>query len=195
MKNQNNRDYVISPLKLSDADLMETWESYTSPLFLGYNYNSLTEKEKRFWYISRQRRHGGLYFSIKIGEEMIGFIGLKEINKIKKTAKLGLVFDPKWVSQGYGSQVLEDFLLLCFEKLNMNAIDLEVNSWNERALNLYRNFGFNKIRESYQLFENQNISMDFIKENKLEDDLVPTDGKIMTKVYYMRLKRSEYDES
>lgn len=181
-----------SPLTLEDGDKLKEWTTFESPLFVGYNYNSLTEREKQYWYISKQKRFNSSYFSIYIGDEMIGYIGIKEINKLLKTAKLGIVFDSKWTSKGYGSVLLEQFLEYYFKELNMRRLDLEVNSWNDRAIRLYEKFGFKKTSDKYIEFENQRLDLTSPEFQKYKDDFIEKDGKIFTKIYLMNLKRQEY---
>ncbi|MCT1796266.1 GNAT family N-acetyltransferase [Helcococcus kunzii] len=188
----SNLEFKWSPLTLEDGDKLKEWTSFESPLFVGYNYNNLTEREKQFWYISKQRRFNSSYFSIYVGDEMIGYIGIKEINKLLKTAKLGIVFDSKWTSKGYGSAVLKDFLDYYFNDLRMRRLDLEVNSWNDRAIKLYKKFGFKINSSKYIEFENQRLDLSKPEYIKYKDDFIEKDGKLFTKIYLMNLKRQEY---
>ncbi|EHR35723.1 GNAT family N-acetyltransferase [Helcococcus kunzii] len=188
----SNLEFKWSPLTLEDGDKLKEWTSFESPLFVGYNYNNLTEREKQFWYISKQKRFNSSYFSIYVGDEMIGYIGIKEINKLLKTAKLGIVFDSKWTSKGYGSAVLKDFLDYYFNDLRMRRLDLEVNSWNDRAIKLYKKFGFKINSSKYIEFENQRLDLSKPEYIKYKDDFIEKDGKLFTKIYLMNLKRQEY---
>lgn len=185
-------EFKWSPLKMEDGYKLKEWSTYESPLFVGYNYNSLTEREQQFWYLSKQRRFNSSYFSIYVGKEMIGYIGIKEINQLLKTSKLGIVFDPKWTSKGYGSAILEEFLEYYFNELKMRRLDLEVNSWNERAIKLYEKFAFRIDSTKYIEFENQNLDLSKQEFQKYKDDFIQKDGKIFTRIYVMKLKRQEY---
>lgn len=188
----NNLKYKLEPLKISDGKKLKDWTSYESPLFLGYNYNNLSDKEIILWFASKQPRFNSSYFSIYVEDDLIGYIGLKEINKYLKTAKLGVVFDSKWTSKGYGSLVMKDFLDYCFKELKFRRIDLEVNSWNHRALRLYEKFGFKYNSTKYLEFENQELNLEDEKFKKYSEDFLFENGKIHTKIYVMKLKRQEY---
>lgn len=187
-----NKDYTIRKLRLEDGEKLKEWGAYDSPLFTGYNYNSLTERELTIWFMMKQRRFGSSYFSIYVRDEMIGYIGMKEINSILRSAKLGIVFDSKWTSKGYGTRVLADFLQYFFIEKKMKRLDLEVNSWNDRAINLYKKFGFEEYESKYLEFENQSLDLEAPEFENLKEHFFVDQGKIYSKIYCMKLRRQEY---
>lgn len=188
----NNLDFKISPLKYEDGKKLKEWTSYDNPLLVGYNYNNLTDKELLLWYVMKQKKFRSSYFSIYVGDDLIGYFGIKDINNKLKTAELGIVFDAKWTSKGYGTKVLEQFLEYYFTKLNMRRLDLEVNSWNERALRLYKKFGFKIDSEKFVEFENQKIDITSDKYKDMKEHFLIEDDIVYTKIYTMKLKKQEY---
>lgn len=185
-----NKEYYLRPLKKEDGILLRQWTDHDDPLFVGYNYSDLSDKELDIWFKMKQGRNNALYFSIfNIEGKLIGYIGIKEINKVLKIAKLGIVLDSKFMSKGIGSKVLQQFLNFYFENLKMRRLDLEVNAWNTRAINLYKKFNFKMHSSEYIKFENQVID---IEEEKYEGYFERKNGIIFTKIYEMRLKRQEY---
>lgn len=182
----------LRELSVYDIDKLHEFGDFKEELFQGYNYSNLTEKEGKFWFISKQKRFNSLYFSINLDDRMIGFLGLKEINKLNKSGKLGIVFDPNFVSRGYGTVALKLFLDYIFNQRKMNYITLDVNAWNFRAIKLYENLGFEKYKESLEKFENQDINLELIKYEDIRKFFELNDETIYSKIYHMKLNRKKY---
>lgn len=148
----------IRKIKYSDTADFNQWESFKEEELLGYNYSRFTQFESTLWYnyIKSLRKR---YFSIITPKDnrFIGFIGLKNIDRFKASSYLGLVFDPKYVSQGYGFEAMRLFLPYYFNQLKFKTMLLTVNSFNDRAIRLYEKLHFKVISESFEKFENQNI--------------------------------------
>lgn len=190
----NNRIY-LREIKYEDKDLFDGWGIFESPLLKGYNYNDMTKFEKEAWYLMRKKslfkRTYGVFHS---DYGFIGYIALKNINPLKKTGLLGLVFDPNHVSKGYGTRAMGIFLHIFFDELKMKKLFLEVNSFNHRARRLYEKMGFEYIKESKERFENQNISEEEIEENNWKDDFFFKGDRLYSKIYKMKIERQKYEQ-
>lgn len=184
-------NYTIRPLKKSDAELLKYWGEFNDPLFYGYEYNDLNNKEKEIWYKLKTKINHCQYYSVISDEDkLIGYVGLKELNYISKTAKLGIVIDPNLVSKGYGSLILRDFLDIYFNLKKYSRLDLEVNSWNTRAIKLYEKFGFKNISSRYQKFENQELHLE--EYDNYEEHFKYVRNEIYSKIYKMSLEREDF---
>ena len=99
---------------------------------------------------------------------MIGTVGLERINRIHRTATLGIfIGDKEFLSKGYGTESIRLILDYGFNYMNLHNIKLDLLSFNERALKCYKKCGFKeagKIREN--IFINgkyyDTISMDIL---------------------------------
>ncbi|WP_416335109.1 GNAT family N-acetyltransferase [Anaerococcus sp. DFU013_CI05] len=161
---------------------------FDDPRLAGYNYGGLTDFEINFWYnsVTTPRKR---YFAVKKTDDnrFIGFMGLKNYNPLTKKAKLGIVFDPNFVSAGYGYEAMSIFLDYYFNELKFREMILEVNLFNERAIKLYKKLGFKECGKKTEVFENQNIKFD---ERYFE-------GKrdiIFSKILIMNLAKEDYYE-
>lgn len=191
--NINNKNYTIRPLMKKDGDLLKYWGTFDDPLYFGYEYNCLTEKELAIWYLMKRKINRSEYFSVISKENnLIGYIGIKDINPIFKKAKLGIVLDPNFVSRGIGTMILADFLEYYFLDKKFNLLELEVNSWNLRAIKLYKKYGFKITNTEYIKFENQDIDIFDEKYRNLSDDFKEFNGYIFSKIYKMNLEKKEY---
>nr|WP_276938034.1 GNAT family N-acetyltransferase [Helcococcus sueciensis] len=185
--------YRLEPLVREDAKLLKSWDEFSDPIFYGYNYNNLNENQEEIWFLMKQKKYRSSYFSIKDEEgNLLGFIGLKEINNILNTAKLGIVIAPSFVSNGLGTSVMEEFIAMCFDEFKFRRINLEVNEWNTRAINLYKRFNFKEYKYDYQEFENQLLDLNDERYEDIRDSFIIEDGVIYSKVIHMSLNRQEY---
>lgn len=178
----------LEKITKSAAFELKDWGRFEDPRLSGYNYGSLSDMETNFWYrsVTTPRKR---YFAVRLVEDdrFIGFLGLKNYNPITRRAKLGIVFDPNYVSEGYGYEAMEQFLDYYFNELKFMEMILEVNLFNDRALALYQKLGFHEVGSDEEIFENQDVEYDdrfFDKKH----------GVIYSKILKMLLTKDEYDE-
>jgi ribosomal protein S18 acetylase RimI-like enzyme len=77
-----------------------------------------------------------------LGEEKAGAVWLNGGGEIGgKTFTLGLAVLPQHRSQGIGTRLMEHALQFCAENRTL-SLDLKVHPTNEKAIRLYRRFGF-----------------------------------------------------
>jgi RimJ/RimL family protein N-acetyltransferase len=87
-----------------------------------------------------------LAFGPQGSETPIGNTGLHGFNWIIRRAEWGIVIgEPEYWNQGYGREVARRMLQYAFEDLNLNRVELRVNTANAAALKAYAAAGF--VRE------------------------------------------------
>ena len=184
-KNPNYRVY-LEKMDRKTAYELKNWDNFANPYLSGYNYGNLSDFEINFWYnsISTPRKR---YFAIRRFEDdrLIGFLGLKNYNPLSKKSILGIVFDAGFTSMGYGHDAMEILLDYYFNDLRFKEISLEVNLFNQRALNLYKKLGFIEIGKDIDLFENQDIDFD---QRYFEN----INGMVYSKILKMKLTKDGY---
>ena len=74
--------------------------------------------------------------------EILGFAGV--LINFDFIEIMNIVVKKKYRKKGIGKELLEKIIDFSIEK-NFDIIDLEVNSKNEPAINLYRKFGFKEV--------------------------------------------------
>lgn len=167
---------------------LQKWSNFTDPRLIGYNYGNLTDFEIKLWQgsISMPNKK---YFAVRrvVDDRFIGFIGLKNINPFFKRAKLGIVFDPNFVSAGYGYEAVSALLRVFFKEMGYRSLTLEVNTFNDRALNLYKKCGFKITSYTREVFENQNVEVD-------DKDFELAHGMVYSKIITMKLTKEDYNE-
>src|SRR5699024_728752 len=183
----------IKPLELEDVFHMRNWSYNDNPLLEDYNCPILTDKQIGRWYKFKVKSFSDKYYGIHTYNDiLIGYMGIKNIRRIFRESTLGIVFDPDYVNQGYGSEALELFLQYYFNKMKMKKMYLEVAQFNTRAKRVYEKIGFKSI--GYYLDGYPNENLDFANKYYLESksSFVISDGKIYNYIYKMELNRDDF---
>ena len=132
---QNN--YSISIMTLDDLEKIEKNLGNDFDDFWSYNIFK-TELESS----------NSTYFVLKIDEKIIGFVGILIV--LDEADITNIVI--KRTHRGKGlSKLLMNYLIDFCKNNNIKKINLEVNSNNHTAINLYKNFSFIEVgcRKNY----------------------------------------------
>src|ERR1700740_692482 len=84
-------------------------------------------------------RRGRLFFfgvALKSDNQLIGLVGLKDINNLNQSAEFYNIVDRRFWGQGYGTECTKLMLRYGFLELNLNRIqteDMEDNIGGQRA--------------------------------------------------------------
>ncbi|NLC04454.1 MAG: GNAT family N-acetyltransferase [Tissierellia bacterium] len=184
---------IIRPLKVEDVFFMRNWGYHDNPLLSDYNFPTMSDNEVHAWYKYKTLPWFNRYFAVLNEEDiLIGYMGIKNIKKFKKESTLGIVFDPNYIEQGYGSETLKVFLNYYFKELEMRKMYLEVAEFNERAYKVYENIGFKPIGYYLDLFDNSSLDLNNSYYLKHKSSFVLKGKKIYNYIYKMKLTRADF---
>ncbi len=92
-----------------------------------------------------ERMVEGYTYLVSVDDVPIGTCALMNVDTRNRHAELSIVIGEKdYWSKGYGTGIMEKLLDWGFEGLNLRKLYLHVFDFNERAINLYEKFGFQK---------------------------------------------------
>jgi len=138
----------IRPLSHEDVIEMKNWGKHDDPLFKDYNFPNLTDDEILSWYKYRTSKKRTRCFSVLDEKnKVVGYISIRNIRKIMRTARLGIVFNPDVINKGYGSEAIMSVLDYYFHDMKMNTLYLDVAKFNKRAIRCYEKCGFKIVRQ------------------------------------------------
>jgi len=105
-----------------------------------------------------------LVFAIRLtgDETLIGTIGFYDIEWSNQVAWLGMgIGESDYWGKGYGTEALQLFLRYGFDELNLHRVSLTVLDYNQRAITLYENAGFQRegVFRQYGLRDGQRYDM------------------------------------
>lgn len=110
------------------STIFPTYESENQQLFKEWSTN--------------QTRSG---FGLTIADKEGNFVGHLTIFNLTLPALVGTIaifIDPNYQGKGYGLEALQMGLKIAFEELNAHKVELNVYSYNERAIHVYQKAGF-----------------------------------------------------
>ena len=185
--------FRIRELREEDRFQLKKWKDFEDPLFFGYNYSDMTDRELYYWYSIKQFPFRSKYFVVLDDDNfMFAFLGMKEINRFTSSSKLGIVMEPRYVSKGYGFLIMKSFLDYYFKQMSMKRMVLEVNEWNLRAVKLYEKLGFVFYGSYMQKFENQFIDLDSSQYDNIKDCFKIKNGNIYNRILKMSLTKKAF---
>lgn len=135
-------------MELSDVDeLMKYWNNPELQQF--HSRPRIASKDEELTWIRttwERRQKGEAYifgiFLIK-NDQYIGNVELRVLSNITQRGSLGItIFNPEYWGKGFGTEASNLILDFGFSVLNLHTIELEVFSFNERALACYTKVGF-----------------------------------------------------
>ncbi|NMB26607.1 MAG: GNAT family N-acetyltransferase [Tissierellia bacterium] len=184
---------TITPIELKDAYSMKKWGRHKNPLLFDYNLPSLTDEEIKEWYRFKTRGNNKKYYSVfNEQNRFIGYMGIKNIRKILSQATFGIVFDPNYVNQGYGTEAIIAYLYYFFNEMKMRTLYLEVAKFNKRAIQCYEKSGFKVVDVYLEEFFDQKIDLEnpyFLEE---KSSFVIEDGKVYNYIYKMKIDKKTF---
>lgn len=140
----------LSPVTHDDLELFYNWLNNldeVSKYLITSTFIPITEKDQEDWYEKLSSDYFKRVFVIHDvkTDKTIGRVDIEEINLFYRTASL-LVFigDRKFRGKGLGSEAISLVLDFGFNILGLNNIAVEIYSFNEASLAVFRKLGFAK---------------------------------------------------
>jgi RimJ/RimL family protein N-acetyltransferase len=106
-----------------------------------------SEKETEEWYEKIRGSKDSYYFFVRLNENnrAIGYVCLMRLNFKSRSGVFGIMIGEKDCrDQGYGTEAARLMVRYGFWELNLNRIELEVVSFNKRAIHSYEKIGFQR---------------------------------------------------
>lgn len=188
---------IIEDLKREDVDSLMKWNRNTDLLIKEYDFIDATNGNPDLWYKYRIEKSRLKSYTVKNkANKVIGFISIRDINKLMGSATLGITFNEDYLGQGYGTEALKAFLNYYFFDLNMKTMLLDVGKYNFRAIKCYKNLGFSIKKEIKVILEEQFHKMaEAIKsdpEQIRKETFIPFGNSIILIYYKMKLKKRDF---
>ena len=134
----------ISPMNIEDAEIYTKWlnnQEITKYLSVHNSLISLSGEREYLETFSKNEFHMCI---VKIdNDELIGNIGLENIDYKNGTAELGIfIGEEENLGKGYGSEAIKLLTNYAFQELRLHSIYLRVYDINTRAQRAYEKCGF-----------------------------------------------------
>jgi len=160
---------IIRSLRRDDIDKRLAWKKYPDPLYFHYNPPNLGHKEKEEWYFKRTNDPNLIYLAIdNHGGQLMGFISLYNIDRLAKSAWMGIFLGYEFTDKGYGTDAILTLAQYFFQEMKYEAMFLDVASHNQRAIRCYQKCGFKFIRTKYNKHDPRS-DMDIFGDDRYED--------------------------
>lgn len=185
----------IGEFNIQDVYFMRNWGKHDNPLFEDYNFPQMDDDEIVEWYESKTLGMNKKYFSVyNEHDRFIGYLGIKHIRRMLKESTLGIVFDPNFLNEGYGTEAIKTFLKYYFSDLGMKTLILEVAKFNKRALRCYEKCGFVIVDEYIRRFFDESLDINSPYFQNEIDSFVIKFGRIYNYIYKMKIDKERFEK-
>lgn len=132
---------ALRTLEDGDAEVVHRWMN-DPEVFRSMDYEAPASVADVRADIERSRREGQP-FTILVGAEPVGRIGLNQFRRRDRIASLYLyVGEPAFRGHGYARDAVVTLLRYAFERTDLARVELWTLADNERAVELYQSCGF-----------------------------------------------------
>ncbi|MBD8499397.1 GNAT family N-acetyltransferase [Paenibacillus arenosi] len=136
--------FTIEPMTEEDADDICSWQ-YEAPFDI-YRFLPWSEMKLQGIEFGDPDLRTSQYASVRFGKELAGFA---QFFPLVNVTRIGLGMRPQWCGNGYGVDFVTAIVREAQLRAPENEIDLEVFTWNKRAVNVYLRAGF-QITDEYE---------------------------------------------
>jgi diamine N-acetyltransferase len=140
------------------VDRWMEWPQVLDPLYSSSYPRYMNKFERDAWYYERTNRTDYMMFACEDDREnLMGLLTLRNIDRYRTHAVLGLTMRPENISQGYGTDSLWAFLNYFFETMRFDAMLLDVAAYNRRAQRVYEKCGFVYTGEHWGYYDDYSV--------------------------------------
>lgn len=188
---------TIGELKREDVPQILRWERNFDILVKEYDFIDASDGDPDLWFKYRQQKKRLRSFSVKDKSgEVVGFISIRNINRLFGSSILGITFNEKHTGKGYGTEALGGFLNCYFNQMKMRTMILDVGKYNQRAVKCYQKLGFETTREYKLLLEKKYDRMAKAltqsSEHRDKESFIPLGDRVILVYYRMKLKKRRF---
>lgn len=138
----------LSPINLEDIKKYTNWinDLQISTYLMGTSKVISEAKEEELLKELTKSDNNAVFAILTNNDQLIGNCGLHMIDHKNQKGTLGIfIGDKDYWDHGYGTEAIKLVLSYGFYFLNLYNINLEVYSFNERAISCYKKIGFKEI--------------------------------------------------
>ena len=160
----------LSPISMEDVPKYTNWLNDFEVVVSTTLYSRIVDVEAESAALAELKK--GYNFAIRLNQtnELIGNIGLNDVDFLHRTAELGIIIGNKtYWKQGYCKEAIELLLDFTFNILNIKNVYLKVYEFNVPGIKLYEKVGFKiagRLRKALEINGNRYdlILMDILAE-------------------------------
>jgi len=139
------RQVELKPLTSSHVQLV--FDLFNDPQI--YDHTFLTnafpvsdlsiKKKVESWLNASNQKH---FVIVGEQDQEFGIAQIYEISTTNRKCSLGIILASNYNSKGIGTEVIEQLISFCFNKLNLHKIEVSITESNVKSINLVKKFDF-----------------------------------------------------
>jgi len=183
---------LVHQFMREDVDKWMAWPMHQDPLYASSYPRTMNRFERDDWFQDRSSRNDYMMFAAEDFQgNLIGLITLRNIERNRTHAVLGITIRPEILGSGFGTDCLWIFLYYYFETLHFDALILDVAAYNYRAQRVYEKCGFVRTGEHWGHYDDYSVFYNDYYKN-IRNYFRQRGAWIETLYYDMILRRYDY---
>jgi RimJ/RimL family protein N-acetyltransferase len=151
----------------ADLDRRCAWPFYTEPVFEHLNMRLATPLDRDAWFRREWTSRAPFWFAVDDERgDLAGIISLREVNRWRKSMRLGIHMHPAKLNRRYGTECMNLFLDYYFTLLQYRVLKLDVAAHNVRGIRCYQKVGF---RIEYEFWVPNLSATEWLKDDRFAD--------------------------
>ena len=142
----------------------EIWEAHYTPIIGKNQVAYMLDKFQSLAAMNDQIQEGFYYYSLEEKDKIIGYLAFQQRNSLLFLSKIYI--HPSQQGKGYG-RLLLDFIKKEAQTMSLSTIQLTVNKYNSRTIEVYKRYGFELIKEAVFDIGKGYIMDDYVLELKV----------------------------
>ena len=135
----------LRPLKQSDIELLRKWRNDQKISRFFRKIGFISAEQQLQWYQKYLINENDYYWAIVENYKTIGALSIYDISDTNAEIGRIMIGDINARGKGYGYKSLIMAMKIGFQRLGLQAFQLNVHEKNIRALRIYERAGFNKV--------------------------------------------------
>ncbi|WP_266079650.1 GNAT family N-acetyltransferase [Haladaptatus caseinilyticus] len=131
-------EYELSPLTADDVDAIVSWH-YDPP----YDFYDMESDPEDLALFTNPDNWDDKYAAFDLSGQRVGFFSF-ELDDDSGTLEVGLGMHPEVTDDGHGQSFVEAGLAFAQDEYNPEQFSLAVATFNERAISVYEDVGFER---------------------------------------------------
>jgi RimJ/RimL family protein N-acetyltransferase len=140
-------------LSYSKIELLRNWRNQNFVLEQMEFQEVISQEAQEFWFESIKNESSVEYYIFGIESEPVGLVHLAEINKINKTATVGLfIGNASYIGTGIAFDASSFIIKRAFDELALETLFAKVRNTNHPALQYNAFLGFQFLKKANEEF-------------------------------------------
>ena len=143
-----SKKIFLKPLEKEDIEMLRVLRNQASKFFI--TQKLISKEQQQQWYKTYLEKQNDYMFKVVLcsnPDEFVGAVALYDIDEEKRDAEFGRIVVDHKKARGIGKDIVNAICQFGYKELRLVKITCTVFKDNEKAVRIYKEIGFEIVRE------------------------------------------------